>query len=113
VAYIKILEHLEEAFLDSKSKADVLAWLDEYLPEYGAADKITGTMRSKIDSIIKILRRLEISPALLELAEQALGRIYNVEVLYRLEDAALYSKNEQDVHKWLDEYLSQNESETE
>jgi len=64
-------------------------------------------METKVDSILKILRRRSLAPAFLELAKQALGGIQDIEVLDHLEDEALDSKDEQDIHEWLDEYLPQ------
>jgi len=64
-------------------------------------------METKVDSILKILRRRSLAPAFLELAKQALGGIQDIEVLDHLEDEALDSKDEQDIHEWRDEYLPQ------
>src|SRR5260370_8576559 len=74
-------------------------------------NRIEGKIEGKIESILNILNFRFSNDMLTDLAKQALGSIHDIEVLGKLEYEALRSSNEQDVHKWLDKYLSQNNME--
>jgi hypothetical protein len=74
--------------------------------------KTEGKIESKVDSILNILDIRFSNDMLIDLAKQALGHIHDIEILGKLEREALQSPDEQDVHRWLGKYLSQNEKES-
>lgn len=105
---IQVLGNLEYEALRASNEQDVHKWLNEYLPHNKIKSKIEDETEDKIKSkILKILHRLQFSPTLLEFTAHALSHIHDIEVLHHLEDAVLDSENEEDVRKWLNEYLPQ------
>jgi len=74
--------------------------------------KIKGKIEGKVDSILNILDIRFSSDMLIDLAKQALGSIHDIEVLGQLEREALQSPDEQDIHRRLGKYLTQNEKES-
>ena len=80
--------------------------------DYGQQQKIEGKIEYAQESILKILNFRFSNDMLINLAKQALGSIHDIEVLGQLELEALRSPDEQDVHRWLGKYLTQNEKES-
>jgi len=74
--------------------------------------KIEGKIEGKVESILNILNIRFSNDILIDLAKQALGSIHDIEVLGQLEREALQSPDEQDVHRWLGKYLTQNKIES-
>jgi len=74
--------------------------------------KIKGKIEYAQESILKILNHRFPNDMLIDHAKQALGSIHDIEVLGQLELEALQSPDEQDIHRWLGKYLTQNEKES-
>jgi len=74
--------------------------------------EMEGKIESKVESILNILDIRFSNDMLIDLAKQALGCIHDIEVLGQLEREALQSPDEQDIHRRLGKYLTQNETES-
>jgi len=73
--------------------------------------EMEGEIKYAQKSILKILNFRFSNDMLINLAKQALDSIHDIEVLDQLELKALQSPDEQDVHRWLGKYLTQNKTE--
>jgi len=80
--------------------------------QYGQQQKMEGKIEGKVESILNILDIRFSNDMLIDLAKQALGSIHDIEVLGQLEREALQSPDEQDIHRRLGKYLTQNETES-
>src|SRR5205807_2006660 len=79
---------------------------------FGQQREMEGEIKYAQKSILNILNFRFSNDILIDLAKQALGNIQDIQVLEQLEHKALQSPDEQEVHRWLGKYLTQNETES-
>jgi len=80
---------------------------------FGQQREMEGEIKYAQKSILNILNFRFSNDMLIDLAKQALGNIQDIQVLEQLERKALQSPDEQEVHRWLDKYLPQNDTKSE